>query len=45
MALEKGNNNNKWGESVRKEIEGIKEHSTFKFLPPGSEPPEGYIKL
>jgi hypothetical protein len=31
-----------WGDSVKKEMNGIREHNTFHFLPPGSKPPEGY---
>ncbi len=42
IALDKENNNTKWEESIKKEIGGIKEHNTFKLLPPSSEPPEGY---
>jgi hypothetical protein len=42
MALDKENNDTKWGDSMEKEIGGIRENNTFKFLPPGSEPPEDY---
>ncbi len=38
--LDKENGNNMWGDSVKKEMNGIREHNTFHFLPPGSEPPE-----
>jgi hypothetical protein len=42
MILDKNNNNGKWKESIQKEMGGIRDHGTFLFLPPGSEPPEGY---
>lgn len=40
--LDKENGNSMWGDSVKKEMGGIREHNTFHFLPPGSKPPEGY---
>ncbi len=40
--LDKDNKNNKWDESITKEMTGIREHKTFLFLPPGSEPPADY---
>jgi hypothetical protein len=40
--LDMQNKNHKWGDSIKKEMKGIKDHETFLFLPPGSEPPEGY---
>lgn len=42
LVLDKNNNNGKWKESMQKEMGGIRDHRTFLFLPPGSEPPEGY---
>ncbi len=42
LELDKENNNNEWKDSMGTEIGGIMEHNTFKFLPPGSHPPEGY---
>ncbi len=42
LELDKENNNNNWKDSMGTEIGGIREHNTFKFLPPGSDPPEGY---
>jgi hypothetical protein len=42
MVLDKDNNNNKWQESIQKEMGGIMDRKTFVFLPPGSVPPEGY---
>ncbi len=35
--LDKENKNTKWKERMGKEIEGINDHDTFKFLPPGSK--------
>jgi hypothetical protein len=43
-AFDKANGNTLWGDSNRIEVDGIQEHGTFVFLPPGSNPPEGYQK-
>jgi hypothetical protein len=40
--LDERNNNTKWGDSIKTEMTGIRSHETFLFLPPGSDPPEGY---
>jgi hypothetical protein len=40
--LDNENGNNKWGDSIKTEMSGIMDHETFRFLPPGSKPPEGY---
>jgi hypothetical protein len=42
LQLDKQNQDSKWQEAMKKEIDGIQEHKTLKFLPPGSKPPEGY---
>lgn len=31
-----------WKTAMKKEIDGIREHGTFLFLPPGAKPQEGY---
>jgi hypothetical protein len=42
LRLDKKNNNNLWKMAMKKEIQGIQDHGTFLFLPPGALPPEGY---
>jgi hypothetical protein len=43
-AFDKANGNTLWMDSNKKEVDGIQEHGTFVFLPPGAKPPEGYQK-
>ena len=42
LELDKKNGNTKWQDSMTTEIDGIQDHETLRFLPPGSEPPKGY---
>jgi hypothetical protein len=42
LLLDKKNKNDMWKVAMKKEIQGIQDHGTFLFLPPGSKPPEGY---
>jgi hypothetical protein len=42
LHLDKKNKNNMWKVAMRKEIQGIQDHGTFLFLPPGATPPERY---
>jgi len=43
-AFDRANGNTLWAESTKKETDGIQEHGTLEFLPPGSVPPVGYQK-
>mmetsp|Transcript_11804 Transcript_11804/g.17017 ORF Transcript_11804/g.17017 Transcript_11804/m.17017 type:complete len:235 (+) Transcript_11804:2019-2723(+) len=43
-AFDKANGNTMWADSTKVETDGIQEHGTLEFLPPGSLPPEGYQK-
>lgn len=43
-AFDKANGNTLWRDSNKAEVDGIQEHGTFEFLPPGAAPPEGYQK-
>jgi len=43
-AFDKANGNTLWADSNKVEVDGIQEHGTFEFLPPGAKPPEGYQK-
>ncbi len=40
--LDNKNKDKKWSLAIKKEIDGIQEHGTLHFLPPGAKPPEGY---
>jgi hypothetical protein len=40
--LDMRNGNNKWQEGIKREMDGLHEQQTFRFLPPGSTAPEGY---
>ena len=42
LELDAKNGDNKWQEGIKKEMEGLYEHQTFRFLPPGSKAPEGF---
>ncbi len=42
ISLDKKNQDDKWSNAMKREIEGIQEHGTFEFLPPDSEAPQGY---
>ena len=42
LELDLKNGNNKWQEGIKREMDGLHEHQTFRFLPPGSSAPEGY---
>jgi hypothetical protein len=42
ISLDIKNQDNKWNEAMKKEIDGIQEHGTFEFLPPDSEIPQDY---
>jgi hypothetical protein len=42
ISLDTQNQDNKWNEAMKREINGIQEHGTFEFLPPDSEIPQGY---
>jgi hypothetical protein len=42
MSLDNKNQDSKWNDAIKKEIDGIQEHGTFKFLEPDSDVPEGY---
>jgi RNA binding exosome subunit len=42
ISLDTKNQDNKWNEAMKREINGIQEHGTFEFLPPDSEIPQGY---
>jgi hypothetical protein len=42
LQLDKKNKNNMWKIAMKKEVQGIQDHGTFIFLPPGTPPPEGY---
>jgi hypothetical protein len=42
LALDKKNGDNKWAESIQKEMQGLYDHETFKFLEPNVSAPKGY---
>jgi hypothetical protein len=42
LELDRKNGNTKWRDSMKVEIDGIQEHETLEFLPPGATPPSGY---
>jgi hypothetical protein len=42
LYLDKKNKDGLWKGAIKKEIDGIRGHGTFLFLPPGAKPPEGY---
>lgn len=42
LYLDKKNKDRLWKKAIRKEIDGIRGHATFQFLPPGVKPPEGH---
>lgn len=42
LELDKKNGDHKWADSMKVEIDGIQDHKTLEFLPPGATPPKGY---
>lgn len=42
LELDRKNGDTKWKDSMKVEIDGIQEHQTLEFLPPGAKPPAGY---
>jgi hypothetical protein len=42
ISLDNKNQDSKWNDAMKKEIDGIQEHGTFEFLEPDSDVPEGY---
>jgi hypothetical protein len=42
LALDKKNGDNKWAEAIQKEMQGLYDHETFKFLEPNVSAPKGY---
>jgi hypothetical protein len=42
LVLDKNNGNNKWAEAIQKEMQGLHDHQTFRFLAPGEAAPKEY---
>ena len=42
LELDKNNGNNKWAEAIQKEMQGLHDHQTFRFLAPGEAAPKEY---
>ena len=40
--MDKQNGDNRWKEAIEKEMKGLHDHQTFKFLDPKTNPPAGY---
>ncbi len=43
LSIDRKNNDTHWKVAMNKEVDGIKEHGTFLFLPPGASLPEGSV--
>ncbi len=44
LYLDHKNKDKNWGDAMKEIIDGIQEHGTLLFLPPGVKPPKGYQK-
>ena len=42
LAFEKKNGDSKWAQAIQKEMKGLLDHETFKFLDPGVQAPSDY---
>jgi len=42
LEMDKQNGDHKWAKAIQKEMQGILDHDTFKFLPPCEEPSANY---
>jgi len=42
LEMDKQNGDHKWAKAIQKEMQGILDHDTFKFLPPGEQPSADY---